>query len=171
MSNAALHETIRSTLAQRAGITGANTGAIVDDFANGVANTVANNANPDSVTASAKAVAEAAIVTWRQVAERLEPVIGEGGVDVLFRRALHLTSKTFPWLAVSAHDDTHTALLANFMARIADRDDETAFAASHALLATFTDLLAGLIGDSLTGRLLAPVWVSPAAASEQENAP
>jgi hypothetical protein len=127
-------------------------------------------ANADEATVPAKAVAEAVIVTWRQVAERLEPVIGEGGVDVLFRRALHLTSKTFPWLAVSAQNDTNTALLANFMMKIADRDDEVAFAASHALLTTFTELLSGLIGDSLTGRLLAPVWESPPPTSEQENA-
>ena len=66
------HETIRRKLAQRAG------GA-----------------------ADAKAVAEAAISTWQAASVRLALVIGGQGVDVLIRRSLYLTGKTFPWLAVA----------------------------------------------------------------------
>lgn len=39
----------------------------------------------------ASAFAEATIGTWQQAAARLIPVIGTGGVDVLFNPSLHMT--------------------------------------------------------------------------------
>jgi hypothetical protein len=48
----------------------------------------------------ASAFAEAAISTWQQMAAQLMPVIGTGGVDVLFNRSLHLTCISFPWLSI-----------------------------------------------------------------------
>ena len=80
-------EAIRGTLAQRAGEA------------------------PD-----ASAVAEATLSTWRQVAVRLAPVIGARGVDVLFSRSLHLTSKAFPWLAMVGDHGDGAALLAGLKA-------------------------------------------------------
>jgi hypothetical protein len=46
----------------------------------------------------AVAVANATIQTLRQVNVSLTPMIGEVGVNVLFKRSLHLTSRTVPWL-------------------------------------------------------------------------
>lgn len=134
------HETIRRKLAQRAG------GA-----------------------ADAKAVAGAAISTWQAASVRLAPVIGGQGVDVLFRRSLHLTGKNFPWLAVAGHEGSNTALLASLQARLAGCGAGLAIEASAALLVTFTGLLESLIGESLTERLLAPVWAPPLPVSEQEK--
>ena len=39
--------------------------------------------------------------TWSEAADRLTPVIGAQGFDVLYKRSLHLTSAAFPWLAPS----------------------------------------------------------------------
>lgn len=58
------------------------------------------------------AIAEATLNTWWQVVDRLAPVIGAGGVDALFSRSLHVTSKTFPWLAMAGNDGNGAALLA-----------------------------------------------------------
>ena len=104
------------------------------------------------------AVAGAALVTWNEVAAQLAPVIGGGGVEALFRRALHLTARALPWLADEPADGDIDASLARFKARLAKRDAAGAMEASLALLATFTALLASLIGDSLTDRLLISVW-------------
>lgn len=141
-SNDRYHEAIRGTLAQGAGD------------------------SPD-----ATAIAEAALDTWRRVADRLTPVIGARGVDALFSRSLHVTSKTFPWLAVAGDDGSHAALLTGLKARLADQETAAAAEASHALLVNFTELLATLIGASLTGRLLAPVWLLSPPEPEQESAP
>lgn len=136
------HEAIRRTLARSAG---------------------------DSPDASA--IAEATLNTWRQVADRLAPVIGARGVDALFSRSLHVTSKTFPWLAMSGNDGSSAALLTSLKLRLASQETAAAAEASDALLVNFTELLATLIGASLTERLLAPVWLPPPPESEQESAP
>jgi hypothetical protein len=119
----------------------------------------------------ASAIAEATLSTWRQVADRLAPVIGARGVDALLSRSLHVTSKAFPWLAMAGNDGSSAALLAGLKVRLASQEMAAAAEASHALLVNFTELLATLIGASLTERLLAPVWLPPSPESEQESAP
>jgi hypothetical protein len=140
MSKKMLDEAIQRTLSQRAG-----------------------------ESANACSIAEATISTWHQAAVRLAPLIGTQGVQVLFRRSLHLTSAAIPWIAMNPHDESNSALLASLQARLADREAIAAIEAGQALLVNFTDLLAALIGESLTERLLAPVWTPPSPESEQEN--
>jgi hypothetical protein len=108
----------------------------------------------------ASVIAEATLGTWRQVATRLTPVIGARGVDVLFSRSLHLTSKAFPWLAIAGNNGTNHTPLASFKACIETREIETAAEASNVLLMTFIELVDTLIGESLTERLLGSVWTS-----------
>jgi hypothetical protein len=110
---------------------------------------------------NASAIAEATLSAWREVADRLTPVIGVRGVDVLFSRALHVTSATFPWLAITGDHEDSTAPLASFRARIENCDTAVAAEASNALLVNFTELLATLIGESLTEQLLGSVLSPP----------
>ena len=117
----------------------------------------------------AGAVTNAILGTWQEVAERLAPVIGERGVDVLMRRALHLTGKAYPWLVVGGEHRNSDALLDKLKGRFQGCEADGALAAGEDLLVNFTDLLASLIGESLTGRLLAPVWLAPPPESEQET--
>jgi len=118
--------------------------------------------------ADAKAVAEAAVSTWRDATSRLSPVIGGQGVDVLFRRSIHVASKTFPWLVVPGQVGS-TSLLANLNTCLAGRETAVAIEASDALLVTFTELLTSLIGESLSERLLAPIWAPPLPASDRRE--
>ena len=118
----------------------------------------------------ATAVAEAAIFTWHKVADRIVPVIGVGGSYVLFNRSLHLTCMAFPWLTIVGDHRDSTVLLANLKERLAGRESAAATEASYTLLVTFTEMLTTLIGESLTARLLGPVWVSSSPAAEQETA-
>lgn len=120
------------------------------------------------VAPDAGRVAEAALGIWQQVADRLAPVIGVQGVAILFSRALHLTRTDFPWLALAGGHVESAAQLASLKARLAERDPDDATAASYSLLVNVIEILATLLGESLTERLLEPVWVStpPSAAKE-----
>jgi hypothetical protein len=111
---------------------------------------------------SAGATAEATAATWRLVAAQLAPVIGARGLEVLFSRALHMTSTTYRWLAVSEGRGGSADQLPSLAECLARQDPATAAEASHKLLLTFTDLLTALIGESLTTRLLAPVFAGAA---------
>lgn len=137
-----LRETIRRTLAQRIG---------------------------DAL--DSRTTVDAVLATWQQVAARLAPVIGVRGTEALFGRALHLTSTTFLWLAIAEDRGNRAPSLERFRSCLAARDPATAVAGSLALLVTFTELLAALIGEDLTERLLAPVWTAPSAPSEPETEP
>lgn len=117
----------------------------------------------------ASAVAEATFIIWHEVAARIIPVIGVGGADILFNRSLHLTCTAFPWLTIVGDHRDSAALLANIKARLAGSETETATEASYALLVTFVELLSTLIGESLTGRLLSPVWADQQKPSYQES--
>jgi hypothetical protein len=128
----ALREAIRTTLARAAGST------------------------PNS-----RAVAHGTLNTWHQVAARLAPVVGERGVDVLFSRALHLASSGFPWLVVAGEYGAGPAPLAALRARLESQPPADATLASQATFLAFAELLATLIGDPLSERLLAPVWAPP----------
>jgi hypothetical protein len=126
--------------------------------------TLAHRAGDDPV---ASAVAEAAADIWSQMAALLTPVIGVRGVDVIFRRSLYLTSKDFPWLAPGEEHGDRAALFVGLQARLAIRDAEDAAEAACTLIATTLELLTTLIGESLTDRLMSPVWTHPSPPSEK----
>lgn len=117
----------------------------------------------------ARAIAEATLGTLHQLATQLSPVIGARGVDALLTYSLHQTSRAFSWIE-GDHKDTAT-LLASIQERLEAREPAEALEASCALLVIFTDLLGVLIGESLTARLLNPVWATPLPASAPENRP
>ena len=117
----------------------------------------------------ARSIAEATIGTWRRMAARLAPVIGAKGVDILFRRSLHMTSISFRWLEIAENHEDNADPAASILARLSSREAETAAEAGYTLLVTFTELLATLIGESLTVRLLLPAWVPPSPESKQET--
>jgi hypothetical protein len=123
---------------------------------------------PDSGTA---ARVEAALSVWRDVTERLAPMIGTRGVDALVGRSMELATPRFPWLGPAGERVDGLGPLASFQARLEVQDPAVATEASVALLAAFTDLLAGMIGVSLTDRLLDPIWTAPPPASAKEQAP
>ncbi len=114
----------------------------------------------------ASAVADAVLEIWQQIGTRLEPVVGARGVDVLFGRALQLTSRVFPWLKTSADSGNSAASLTSIRDCLASHDKDLAAEAGLALIAEFTELLATLIGEPLTDRLLGSVWAQSGPASQ-----
>jgi hypothetical protein len=104
---------------------------------------------------------QAALATWAEVAAALSPVIGPLGVAALFRRSLYLTQTEFAWLAVAQDGKAGPTSFGDLQAVLAQQSVSTAAAANRALLQTFCDLLIKLVGESLTNRLLRPVWGNP----------
>lgn len=114
-------------------------------------------AHPVAQDADAREIAEKAVATWRAVEAALSPIIGQRAVAALFKRSLALIRGDYPWLSPREGDpqaDGFTSL-GTILSR---QSDATAMAAHRMLLQTFLDLLASLLGESLTERLLKPVW-------------
>jgi hypothetical protein len=91
---------------------------------------------------------------WRLVAAHLSPLIGESGFCALFGRARRLVAPRYSWLLTSSSAKTIDALIGDLDDCYERQDGNTAAAANAALLDTFTRLLANLIGEALTNRLL-----------------
>ena len=111
--------------------------------------------------ANAAQIADAMVATWHEIDAALTPIIGSKAVVALYKRSLHLTAKTHPWLA-GTHEGVQATLdLAALKATLAQRSSADAALGGNALLQTFHQLLCSLVGPSLTERLLRPVWADP----------
>lgn len=107
--------------------------------------------------ASSAQIAEAIDEIWREIDSVLTPILGHQGVVALHNRSLHLTSLLHPCLN-GLHEGMHAEMdLAALNAVLAQRCDLTSDIGDD-LLQMFYELLASLVGHSLTERLLRPVW-------------
>jgi hypothetical protein len=107
--------------------------------------------------ADAAQIADATVASWQEIDAALRPIIGPRGVCALYKRSLYLTASSYPWLA-GLHEGAQSAMdLAALKAVLVRQDGADARAGGAALLQTLHELLAGLIGPSLAGRLLHPV--------------
>ena len=107
--------------------------------------------------ADAAQIADAVVAAWQEIDAVLTSIVGPLGVAALYRRSLHLTGQTHPWLA-RANDGVPTPMdLATLKSLLVQQSSTSAAAGGGAFLRTFHDLLASLIGPSLTERLLRSV--------------
>ncbi|MEG3191527.1 hypothetical protein [Lysobacter sp. D1-1-M9] len=120
--------------------------------------------------ADAEQIADAIVSIWQQIEAALRPILGQRGVDSLYRRSLHLAGLAHPWLA-GIHEGRPDALdFEALKSALVQQSSAAAAAAGGALLQTFHDLLAGLLGPALTDRLLHSVWInSPSGASAEDT--
>jgi hypothetical protein len=117
-------------------------------------------------------VVESAVRAWQGLAERLSPIIGEGGFRALYARSMHLTQAAFPWLSVlSPQSRASEPLFASLRQSLELQNPTLAAEAHRALLLTFTGLLGSLIGGVLAARLVqeAPPDSSTDGASEASS--
>lgn len=105
-----------------------------------------------------EAVADAAISLWERLASELISIIGEGGFQSLYARSAHLTGATFPWMVLKHPGKEPDSRFADFRMSLEGRDFTEASEASIALLITFIDILALLIGEHLTTSILRSAW-------------
>ncbi len=112
---------------------------------------------PDAVQ-----LADAVVTLWREIDAALAPIVGTRGLAALHGRSVYLTSQQFAWLKTAHGNSVQTAIDFDglrqtfMMQQLPD-----AQAAANALLHTFHDLLASMVGASLTERLLHAIWDNP----------
>lgn len=110
-----------------------------------------DGAGPHRVAAAAAGALDALV-------SELDPLIGNRGVSALYRRSLQLVRADFPWLCPVDASETTSTPGADLRANLDRRSADEAGAASLALLTTLTNLLATLIGEPLTHRILLAAW-------------
>jgi len=119
--------------------------------------------------ASAAQIAESIVAIWHEIDEVLHPIIGHRGVAALYNRSLHLTAARFPWLA-AAHPGAAAAVDPSALkSALVRRDAAEAAAGGVALFQQFRELLASLVGTTLTDRLLHSVWARSTGASPAQD--
>lgn len=101
--------------------------------------------------------ADAAIKLWEQMAVQIISIVGEDGFDSLYARSIFLNQATFPWLAANPLPKAEQRF-AELKASLKGQAPAQASEANSLLLITFTDILASLIGESLTTRILHLAW-------------
>ena len=108
------------------------------------------------------AVVDVTIVLWERLAFELISIIGNEGFQSLYIRSAHLNSPAFPWLLLDHPTLTSTSRFAGLHLCLASRklvDPVNTNEACKALLITFVDILALLIGDLLTASILRSAWM------------
>ncbi len=83
---------------------------------------------------------------------------GRGGFDALYDRSVFLIQAQYPWLADGSVAQPEVQRLARLKARLEGQNAALALDANNLLLITFTDVLAGLVGEPLTVRILYSAW-------------
>lgn len=110
---------------------------------------VQNNSGP--------APPDEALPVWRKIDAALSPVIGQRGVAALYQRSLFLTCTDHPSLRPAYESAQRPGDFEALKAALVLPTGPAAEAANRALLQTFIDLLARLVGRALTERLLESV--------------
>lgn len=108
--------------------------------------------------AGSGAIAARTLWSWERVAFQLTPLIGEAGFRSLYARAVHLVIPNCPRLTPARQSQPLEALLQKLKQDLEILDSAEAVRTSNLLLATFTELLSTLIGESLTSRVLHSAW-------------
>ena len=116
-------------------------------------------------------ITDAIVSTWQTIDTALAPVIGTKGVAALYGRSLYLTVPGHPWLAALYTKDDTPMDLVHLRTVLAQQGSSAAAAAGGAHLQSLHELLASLIGPSLTGQLLRAAWDNPFERSAPEDSP
>jgi hypothetical protein len=121
-----------------------------------------------------EAVPELTLRLWERLACELISIIGEGGFQSLYSRSIHRNAAVFPWLGLRSQQNhspqPHDSRFADLAISLEGRNSAEANEASIALLITFTDILAALIGERLTTRILHSAWGdNPIESAEKEH--
>ena len=110
--------------------------------------------------ANSAQLADAVVSIWQDIDAALRPILGQRGVASLYRRSLHLATTAHPWLTDMRGANQTGLDLASLQAAFARQDSGTASTAGGDLLQTFYELLASLVGTSLTEQLLRSIWAN-----------
>lgn len=110
--------------------------------------------------ASSEEVAALVATNFKDIHDALAPIVGQRGMAALYRRTLHLCRAGNAWLPVGAEGTASEMDVSALISVLSRQTSAEAASAGTQLLESFRALLATLIGESLTERLLRPVWAT-----------
>lgn len=114
-------------------------------------------------------IADAIVVIWLEINQALHPIIGHRGVAALYNRSLKVAAREFPWLG-EGHQGVLAAVDASALkASLLRQPPEVAVGGGIVLFITFHELLASLVGASLTDQLLSAVWTQPSGTPPEQD--
>ncbi|MET0498968.1 MAG: hypothetical protein ABW106_11965 [Steroidobacteraceae bacterium] len=120
--------------------------------------------------ADAALIAATAVSIWRDVEQKLSPVIGRRAVVALYGRSLYLTRVAYTCLSPVPENDGENDF-AVLRTALTTQSSAQAVVAQNALFEAFLQLLSRLIGKSLTGRLLESVLPSSSSDAAAQETP
>jgi hypothetical protein len=115
--------------------------------------------------------AELAFHLWTTLAAELTPIVGETGFTALYARSLHITQRTFTWLAPTPGLQPAESQFTFLQTKLAGQASPDAAKACEALLLAFIDILALLIGEPLTNSILHTAWGDDASEITTKESP
>jgi hypothetical protein len=119
--------------------------------------------------ADSRQIAAAINALWTDIEAALQPIVGRRGVAALFKRTLHLTTASHPWLAPLKSGSDDAVDLGHLTTLFAAQAPSQAGAAGSALFETFRELLTTLIGAPLSERLLQSAWSNSSSAAPAQD--
>ncbi len=111
--------------------------------------------------ADASRIARGTVAILHAIDAALAPIISQRGVAALYQRSLFLVRPGFPWLVAVYEGALVPGDFSSLQTALSGQSAEDAKLGTTALLNTFHDLLSGLIGASLTERLLGSICDTP----------
>lgn len=103
-------------------------------------------------------IADVAVMLWGRMATQIISIVGEGGFNSLYARSVFLSQRSFPWLTANPLSPQSDQRFAELKRCLSGQTRMQASAANNLLLITFTDILASLVGEELTTRILRSAW-------------
>ncbi len=110
-------------------------------------------------------LADALDGTWREIGDRLFGIFGQQGVSGLFQRSLHVAAREHAWLGDCFQGAQAPMDLKLLRAALMRQPFDSASAGATAVLDIFYQMLVGLVGVSLSERLLRSIWQNPSSGS------
>lgn len=124
-----------------------------------IAAALARRAGPQ---ANASHVADAVVALWRDIDATLAPIIGTHGLAALHGRSLDLASREFAWVKPTRDNSVLKAIDFDALQRMFSAQPmPESQAAASTMFHCFHELLASVVGVSLTERLLHAIWDNP----------
>jgi hypothetical protein len=104
------------------------------------------------------AAADAARRAYDDLARVSAPLIGQVGLDALTGRTLYLSQRHYQWLAMTREPGQWTGPFSQIEFSLKQQTPAAGMEAAGAIFATLAGLIATLIGEPLTTRLLEEAW-------------
>lgn len=106
---------------------------------------------------SPDAVADRAVWLWERLADQLIPLIGQMGFESLYARAVHFSQSECRGVSIDTSEQ-ETGFLQKLRKDLLCLEYDIAARCVTVLLTRFIELVAAMIGEALTGRILQSAW-------------